>query len=140
MYELDGKSIVLQFEVERFSGSTEATRLVTGVLGSYICGLDTKRCGLTTLSIGNWYANKNPNPAYRPQTPFVAPEDIAHIREQDQQWINVATTKDDNSPRGDRNIEMHSALHRLWDPLTQAPIALVTYALPVKQLGAVARA
>jgi hypothetical protein len=138
LYEIDGESMVLQFEVERFSGSIEATRLVTGVLGSYLCaGIDTKRCALTSLSIANSYANRQGGTP--PATPFVSVEDIAHIREQDQQWINVATTKDDNSPRGDRNIAMHSELHRLWDPLTQAPIALVTYALPVKELSVQSR-
>ena len=66
---------------------------------------------------------------------FVKPEDILHLHHEDAEYISVATTKDDNSPRGEKNVAVISRLHRLWDPVTTAPIALVTYALPIKDLS-----
>jgi hypothetical protein len=131
-YEIDGMPLILNFEAEKFSGSVEATRLVTGVLGSYLCDVDVRRCGLTELSKSMWFAMHTPTP---PNTPFVQPEDIEHIRQEDREFISVATTNDDNSPRGDKNITLASRLSRLWDPLSSASISLVTYALPVKDLS-----
>lgn len=131
-YEIDGLPLILNFEAEKFSGSVEATRLVTGVLGSYLCDVDSRRCGLTELAKGMWFAMHTPSP---PQTPFVSPEDIEHIRQEDREFVSAATTKDDNSPRGDKNVALMSHLSRLWDPLSTAPISLVTYALPVKDLS-----
>lgn len=132
-YEIDGLPLLLNFEAEKFSGSVEATRLVTGVLGSYMCDVDSRRCGLTELAKASWYASR------RGGTPatssMVKPEDIEHIRQEDREFISVATTEDDNSPRGDRNVPLASQLSRLWDPLNGAPIALVTYAVPVKDLS-----
>ena len=66
---------------------------------------------------------------------MVQPEDITHLHQQDDEYISVATTTDDNSVRGEKNVNVVSRLHRLWDPLTAASIALVTYALPVKDLS-----
>ncbi len=63
------------------------------------------------------------------------PEDVLHLHQEDAEYISVATTKDDNSPRGEKNVAVVSRLHRLWDPVTSAPIALVTYALPIKDLS-----
>lgn len=124
LYEIDGKPMVLNFESEIMSGSVEATRLVTGVLGSYLCGLDALRCRLTEISIAAWKGAASP----------VQPQEVEHVRQLDREFISVATTKDDNSPRGGKNISLVSRLSRLWDPISGASFALVTYALPVKDL------
>ena len=124
-YEIDGLPLLVNFEAEKFSGSVEATRLVTGVLGSYMCDVDSRRCDLTERSIA----------AAKVHAPPLHPEDIEHVRQEDREFIAVATTKDDNSPRGDRNVPLASQLSRLWDPLSTAPISLVTYAVPVKDLS-----
>jgi hypothetical protein len=137
LYNLDGERMLLNFEYEAFSGSTQATRLVTGVLGSYMCDVDVRRCGLTELAFAMWCAT-NRSCAVNltvPQSEFVKPEDILHLHHEDAEYISVATTKDDNSPRGEKNVAVVSRLHRLWDPITSAPIALVTYALPIKDLS-----
>jgi hypothetical protein len=124
MYHIDGKLLLLDFEPEAFSGSVAPTRLVSGVLGSYLCGVDTWRCGLTERSIG---ASEGGPPLH--------PEDIEHVRQDDQAFISEATTHDDNSIRGERDIHVQARLHRLWDPLSGAPLALVTYAVPSKDLA-----
>ncbi|HEY4099959.1 MAG TPA: hypothetical protein VGM20_03685 [Gemmatimonadales bacterium] len=133
-YEIDGKPLLLNFEGEEFDGSEEATRLVTGVLGSYLCDVDALRCGLTQLSIADWKAHtaKHGTP---PSSPLVKVEDIEHVRQDDRAYISAATTADDNSVRGERNIAIVSRLHRLWDPISAAPIALITYAFPIKDLA-----
>jgi hypothetical protein len=133
-YEIDGLPLILNFEAEMFSGSVEATRLVTGVLGSYMCDVDSRRCGLSALSQASWTASHSPNGTMA-STDMVKPEDIEHIRQEDREFISVATTNDDNSPRGDRNVQVASQLSRLWDPLSGFPISLVTYAVPEKDLS-----
>ena len=133
LYQLDGSRMLLNFEYEAHSGSVEASRLVAGVLGSYMCDVDAKRCGLAALSTADWAANKGKG-GTKPQAPFLHPEDITHLHQEDAANISVATTNDDNSPRGEKNVALVSRLHRLWDPLSSAPIALVTYALPINDL------
>jgi hypothetical protein len=133
-YEIDGMPLLLNFEAEMFSGSVEATRLVTGVLGSYLCDVDSRRCGLSALSQASWFASHVKNGTMS-SSDMVKPEDIEHIRDEDREFISVATTKDDNSPRGGKNVPLASQLNRLWDPLSGAPIALVTYAVPEKELS-----
>jgi hypothetical protein len=118
-YNIDGQVLLLNFEGEGFDGSVQATRLVGGVLGSYLCDVDTERCRLTELS--------------KQGTLQLA--DIQHIRVEDRESISEATTHDDNSVRGERNIAVVARLHRLWDPLNEQPVALVTWALPVKDLA-----
>ena len=136
LYEVDASRMLLNFEYEKYSGSVEATRLVTGVLGSYMCDVDAKRCGMTELSFANWCNTGGCRKgSTAPSSEFVKPEDITHLHQEDAEYISVATTEDDNSPRGDKNIPLVSRLHRLWDPLSSAPIALVTYALPIKDLS-----
>ena len=129
LYELDGQRMLLNFEYEMYSGSVEATRLVTGVLGSYMCDVDPERCGLTAQSFASSQAHRTGWDA------FVKPEDVQRLHQEDAEYISAATTKDDNSPRGQQNIAMVSRLHRLWDPVSSIPVALVTYALPIKDLA-----
>lgn len=120
VYRLDGNQMLLQFENERFDGSSEATRLVTGVLGSYLCGIDAWRCGLTMRSASG--------AAPLPQ------EQLQRVIVSDAELVELGTTKDDNSVRGMRPVRMVADLRRLWEPRTGAPIALVTWAARLDDL------
>ncbi len=135
VYELDGRELLLNFENEAFDGSESATRLVTGVLGSYFCDIDSQRCRLTSLSQAE-AATLTQRYATRPSSPMVKPEEIQHLVTSDREAISVATTTDDNAPRGRRPIGTVARLHRLWDPATGLPLALVTYAIRMKDLKA----
>ena len=128
LYHIDGKPLLLDFENEGYDGTVEATRLVTGVLGNYFCGLDAYRCMLTGLSTAEFYAKQASNG--KPVSLFLMPEQVDAVREDDRHSIEFATTHDDNSVRGDANLRIVSNLHRLWDPISTEPIALVTWALP----------
>ncbi|MGH7583760.1 MAG: hypothetical protein ACREL5_11095, partial [Gemmatimonadales bacterium] len=122
-YDVDGKVLLLTFQWEAMSGSTAATTLRTGMLKDYICALDTWRCGLAMAS--------------DPGVPFpLPPEQMMQAIADDRRHIALATTTDDNSVRGDRNIALGAMLHRLWDPESEIPIAVVTYGVPVKDLSA----
>ena len=118
-YEIDGNRMLLHFEGEDFDGSPGAARLVTRVLGTYLCGVDVRRCLLTMRS----------------QSGGVNPETLESLRQQDQEALVIATTVDDNSVRTGKNIETVAQLHRLWDVATGSPVALVTYALKVGDLA-----
>jgi hypothetical protein len=120
VYRLDGNQMLLQFENERFDGSSEATRLVTGVLGSYLCGIDAWRCSLTMRSASG--------AAPLPQ------EQLQRVIVSDAELVELGTTKDDNSVRGMRPVRMVAELRRLWEPRTGAPIALVTWAARLDDL------
>jgi len=138
VYKLDGERLILSFEVEALSGSTEATRLVTGVLGRYFCGIDPRRCTLSEQSYAAYIAivaagAKLVDPTI--SSSFVKPDDVQHLHDDDAANIAIATTTDDNSPRGDANIGIGANLHRLWDPLSGDPLALVTWAVPAKDLA-----
>jgi hypothetical protein len=124
-YNIDGQALILSFETEMFSGSVEATRLVEGVLGSYFCGVDTRRCNLTELSYAASHGGGE----------LIHPETIVKLHHEDAEYISAATTKDDNSVRTEHALAVVSGLHRLWDPISSAPIALVTYALPINGLA-----
>jgi hypothetical protein len=119
LYEIDGRKMILNFEGEDNDGSAEATRLVTGVLGSYLCDLDAARCGLTI----------------RAQNSQLRNEQLETVRQQDHEAVAIATTRDDNSIRAANHLDMVAQLHRLWDPATGAPIAVVSYALRLTDLS-----
>jgi hypothetical protein len=131
LYEIDGRTMVLSFEDEGFDGSAQATRLVTGVLGSYFCDIDARRCGDNERSIATYWARAAGNR----DAMLLFPEEVEQVRHQDNVSVAIATTQDDNSPRGDQNVNVTSRLHRLWDPLSGEPFGLLTYALPVKDLS-----
>lgn len=121
-YEIDGRVLLLNFEGERFDGSVEATRLVTGVLGSYMCDVDVERCAMTERSkmakrIGG----------------SLGKETIERIRTEDQAAIVSATTHDDNSVRGGTAWPVRAALFRLWDPAEGRPIAIIPVAVEAKK-------
>ena len=118
-YTIDGEPLLLHFENEAYDGSASAARLVTGVLGSYMCDLDVARCVMTNraMSIAG-----------------LPPEQLERVRVQDDEYLTVATTRDDNAPRGVDHIRVAARLHRLRDPANDAPLALITYALRLGDL------
>ncbi len=130
LYDLNGQELLLNFEGEEFGGTVEATRLVTGVLGSYMCDVDVKRCNLNSLSQMNAIARTR-----RGDEDLLSPEAVERLREEDAHYVATATTTDDNSPRGLVPIETIAHLHRLWDPVTGERLALVTYALKSRDLA-----
>ncbi len=115
-YEVDGKPLLLTFGYEQFSGSIAPSRLITGHIGDVYCGIDARRC-LQTM-----------------QKRAVTPEVRQFIRDQDREYITAATTNDDNSVHADKTIDVISRLHRLWDPVSGAPVAMLTYALKAGDL------
>lgn len=116
LYEIDGRRLVLTFVYEPFSGQVGPSRLVSGNVGDLYCGIDAERC-----AVG--------------QRRTITADLRQRIREEDREDIREATTKDDNSPRGDKEIELVARLHRLWDPATGNPLALVTYAVRTADLS-----
>jgi hypothetical protein len=123
LYEIDGAPLVLHFESERFDGSAAATRLVGGVLGTYLCDVDSYRCSLTERA--------------KTMPGGVPPEKLNDVRLQDQEYINIATTKDDNSVRGESNLRTVGSYHRLWDSRNGSPIGLITWAIRLEDLASV---
>lgn len=121
LYELDGKPLVITFAYEQFSGQVGPSRMVSGNIGDIYCGIESWRCtlGLRASSRGGG----------------VTMEQRQLVRQQDREYISEATTKDDNSPRGDKPIEVIARLHRLWDVGSAAPIAMVTYAVKAGDLA-----
>ncbi|MBP6444366.1 MAG: hypothetical protein KA267_10120 [Gemmatimonadales bacterium] len=126
-YVIDGRVLLLHFENERFDGSSEATRLVAGVLGTYLCDVDAARCNDTERSK---MANRTPALDDR-----LSPERIVLLRQADQEAIVTATTRDDNAVRTKRNIPLVASQYRLWDPRTREPITLVTWAVPLADVS-----
>ncbi|HEX3926457.1 MAG TPA: hypothetical protein VHW65_00525 [Gemmatimonadales bacterium] len=135
-YDIGGQELLLNFENEAFSGEVAATRLVTGVLGSYFCGVDARRCLLTEESK---MAAAQPPGRNAGRTPFVTLETMESLHQVDQSFITEATTTDDNSVRHERPIMTVAHLSRLWDPATGAVMALGTYALRIDDLAAESR-
>ncbi|MES2304102.1 MAG: hypothetical protein V4558_01270 [Gemmatimonadota bacterium] len=103
-YDIGGSRLLLQFEPEAFTATTKPTRLVKGVLGSYLCGLDTYRCFLTTTSEN----------AERMGGRAVEAEHLERIRTEDAAFIKLATTQDDNSRRFAHGLETSARLQREW--------------------------
>lgn len=122
-YRLDGQPLVLHFEAEQFDGSSEATRLVAGVLGHYLCDVDAVRCALTQQ-------------AAAPGTILlVTPEKVAALREADREAAAEATTRDDTAVRTEHAILVVAQLHRLRDPGTGEPLVIVPHALRTSDLS-----
>ncbi len=137
LYKFGDRQFIVNFENESNVGSSEPTRLVSGVIGEYFCGLDVKRCLLAErshmgaivqqrhLSMGDSSVTGNPGLASA----------VERVRAEDEQAIRLATTTDDNAVRGEKAIATEAHLHRLWDPATGAPIALTTYAMRLGDLA-----
>ncbi len=114
-YDIDGVVVLLTFAPEEFSGSAAATRLLTGRISEAYCGIDVQRCLLAVAGS--------------------TPERRLRIKNEDREYISAGTTNDDNSIRTADVIEVISRLHRLWDPVTGAPIALLTYAIKTSDVA-----
>ncbi|MBK7595847.1 MAG: hypothetical protein IPJ11_11525 [Gemmatimonadetes bacterium] len=117
LYWIDGEKLLVHFESEAFSGSLEATRLVTGVLGDYLCDVDVRRCLLVQKSGG------------------VDPEDVAGVKAQDREFMATATTKDDNSVRADKSVRLLASAYALWQPRSGARVTVIPYAIRLRDLG-----
>lgn len=120
LYRIDGVELLLHFENERYDGSSAPTRLVAGVLGSYLCDVDAWRCALTERAKERGRA--------------LPLEQLNRVIDNDSEMLALATTRDDNSVRSDKPIAVRAAIFRLWSPQTQLPVSLVTWATPLKDL------
>lgn len=132
-YQVDGTQLLLNFESEEFDASAEATRFVTGVLGSYLCDVNTVRCNLTArsqMAYSKFYELGASEPSPLP------PETLENLKTADREHIREATTRDDNSVRVEHPIATVASLSRVWDPRSGAQLAVVPYAVKV---GDVAR-
>jgi hypothetical protein len=136
LYDLVEGDLVLQFEGEVFDNTPQATRLVAGVLGNYLCDMDQSRCamvrrlscfppppGMFCSAIDSDYS-----PLRR--------EEVAQLQQADEKLIETATTRDDNAPRTAHVIRTVAQFSRVWDPRSGAPLAVIPYAF---RLGDVAR-
>ena len=115
-----GFSGILRQFFGAFSGQVGPSRMVSGNIGDIYCGIDAWRCTLGA----------------RAQTRGGVTQELRmQVRQQDREYISEATTKDDNSPRGDKQIEVIARLHRLWEVNSGAPFAMVTYAIKAGDLA-----
>jgi hypothetical protein len=127
-YEVDGQGLLLHYESERFTGTTDATRFVTGILGHYLCDVDSQRCGLSARSQAAFDAIGTSGTALPPET-------IATLREADREHLTQATTKDDHGVRAARRITTLARLHRVWDPASGAVLGVVPYAVRTQDVA-----
>lgn len=114
-YELDAGRLLLHFEGEQFDASAEATRLVGGVLGSYLCDVDVERCGLSA-NAGN---------------PFMEPlnvETVDELAHRDAAHIDYAVSRDDNSVHSDERLRLVSEASRVWQTGNDGELLVVPYA------------
>jgi hypothetical protein len=121
-YVVDGRMLLLHFENERFDGSVEATRLVAGVLGSYLCDVDATRCLETERA-----KRASRDASHEGRVPV---ERLAELRGLDLGDIAIATESDDNAVRTPRRMAVRATPYRLWDPESLVMKTLVTWAIP----------
>lgn len=114
-YELDVGRLLLHFESEQFDASTDATRLVSGVLGSYLCDVDVDRCGLTATA-----SNSFMEPLRVEQV-----EELAH---RDAIQIEYAVSRDDNSVHSGSRLRLVAEASRIWQPGAVGELLVVPYA------------
>jgi len=117
MYRIDGEKLLVHFESEAFTGSVEATRLVTGVLGEYLCDVDVVRCALTS------------------NTRTLTPEALGQLKLQDREDLVTATTQDDNSARHASHVRLLANAYSLWRPSDRSVVTVMPYAIRVSDLG-----
>lgn len=119
LYWIDGEKLLVHFESEAFSGSVEATRLVTGVLGRYMCDVDVRRC----KESGEAAAAR------------LKPENLTTVKFQDREYMATATTKDDNSSQPANQIRVLASAYALWQPSTGRPVTVIPYAVRLSDLA-----
>lgn len=120
-YELDAGRLLLHFEGEQFDASAEATRLVGGVLGSYLCDVDVERCGLS--------ANAS--------NPFMEPlnvETVDELAHRDAAHIDYAVSRDDNSVHSSDRLRLVAEASRIWQPGTAGELLVIPYASVARDL------
>lgn len=120
LYRIDGVELLLHFENERYDGATGATRLVTGVLGSYLCDVSAWRCALTERA----KQRGQPLPL----------EQLNRAIENDAEMLTLATTRDDNAIRSEDGLGVRARVLRLWSPRSGSPLSLVTWAVRLQDL------
>jgi hypothetical protein len=131
-YEVDGQGLLLHYESERFTGTADATRFVTGVLGHYLCDVDSRRCALSArseMAFLSRFAGVGQS-----DTPL-PPEAIGSLREADREHLTQATTKDDHGVRAARTITTLARVHRVWDPASGAVLGVVPYAVRTQDVA-----
>jgi hypothetical protein len=118
-YDVDGTPMFVTFGEVDHDGSAGATTLMTGIYGTWQCGLDQWRCSMAEREEANMR---------------VPPEQIQRLREADREYIGIATTQDDNSPPSQKAIHAVAQLAQLWDPVSEEPIAVIAYGLRLGDL------
>lgn len=116
-YKLPGGMLILNFEGENFDGSSEATRLVAGVLGSYTCDVDAHRCGLT----------------HRSATSGLPPDRIEELATADRELVGIATGLD-NAGRENELGSLSAVTVRLHDATTGTRLIVPAWAIRVGDL------
>ena len=132
LYEIDSQELLLHYESERFTGTADATRFVTGVLGHYLCDVDARRCTLSARSQAAFDARNSS--VGMSDTPL-PPETIATLREADLEHMTQATTKDDHGVRAVRTITTLARLHRVWDPASGVVVGVVPWAVRTQDVA-----
>ncbi|MBK9547859.1 MAG: hypothetical protein IPO52_01820 [Gemmatimonadetes bacterium] len=119
LYVIDDKKLLVHFESEAFTGTLEATRLVTGVLGDYLCDVDVRRCQETTEAVHG----------------RLKPENLETIRGQDREFLATATTKDNNSSQPANQLRVMANAYALWRPSTGQPVTVIPYAVRLSDMA-----
>lgn len=120
LIQLPAGQLLLSFEAERFDGSTEATRLVAGVLGTYLCDLDSRRCGLSMRAS----TGASPVPA----------EQVEQLYTQDRGMIATATEDDYSGVVPLRPLTVVGNAYALWNPSSGSRILVAAYGVKMKDL------
>lgn len=135
-YDVDGRELVLSFESEEGDGTQDATRLVTAVVGEHFCGITVRRCVQAERAIAAAaFVGLPPRFRSRDAPPIGLPvNEMLDLRHEDQAMIFEATTKDNNSARLERHLDVTAQFLRLWHPRTGAIMALVPWAIAADDL------
>ncbi len=120
-YDIDGTPMFVHFAESDFDGSSGTTTLVVGIVGAWQCGLDAWRCLLSDRVL--------------PGMGGIPPEQLVRARDADREYLAIATTKDDNSPRDVKTpIRAVAQVHQLWNVATGEPLLIAAYGLRLEDL------
>jgi hypothetical protein len=121
-YTIGGESMLVTFSEADFDGSSGTTTLVVGKVGPWHCGIDAWRCLLAERML--------------PGMGGIPPEQMLRVRDADREYLAIATTKDDNSPREQaRTIGTVAQVQQLWDVVTAEPVTIASYGLRLEDLA-----
>lgn len=121
LYNLRAGPLIVSFEAEQFAGSTAATRLVTGVLGSYFCDLDSYRCGLSL----------------RAASGGISRERMEDLAIKDHSLVATATKRDAEADPDNIPIRIVATQSRLFRNGSAQPLLLTSYAIKLKDLATI---